>query len=239
MKIAICDDEKEYRQLILKHIKFYFTENYINAECLEYCSAEDLLNSNKKFDIIFLDIEMGKINGIQAAKAINKTNRNALIFIITAHQKYLDDAMDLKIFRYLSKPLQSKRIYDGLDKAIEFINNNDISFKTREYGIVTMNKSDIIYVEVFGKRVYVTGIKEIYTSREKMNFFRKNLNASYFASPHNSFIVNFNYITGIKKDSLKLKNNRIIPISVKKKNEFKKKFMWFIGENYGNLSDNF
>ncbi len=238
MKIAVCDDEKEYRQFILQHIKFYFNENLIDLEAFEYESGEALLSSGEVFDMVFLDIEMNELNGIQTAKQINELNKKTVIFIVTAYQKYLDDAMDLNVFRYIDKPVHAKRLYKGLDKAIDLINNNEISFKTREDGIITIHKNDIVFVEVKRKTVYVTTIEKQYIAREKMDFFKERLTATYFAIPHVSFVVNFNFVKKFQRNRILMKNGQIISIAPKKQIEIKKKFMQFMGEGYGSLSDN-
>lgn len=238
MKIAICDDKEEYRQFILQHIKFYFSEHLIDLKALEYESGEALLASNEIFDIVFLDIEMKELNGIQTAKELNRINKNTIIFIITAYQKYLDEAMDLHIFRYIDKPIQAKRIYNGLDKAIEQINNGEIIFKTRNDGIVTLRKNEIVFVEVKIKTVYVTTVDNQYIAREKMSLFREKLSATYFASPHISYIINFNFVKNYYRDHVLMKTGQTISIAPKKQNEIKKKFMRFLGEGHGGLSDN-
>lgn len=239
MKIAICEDEKEYRKLLSDYIAFYFNEKCIDYNCFEFSSGETLLSSNKTFDIVFLDIEMNKLDGIQTAKEINKKNRNTVIFIVTAYQKYLDEAMDLNVFRYIDKPINAKRIYSGLDKAIELINNNVITFNTRSDGIVKIFMSDIICVEVSHKTVYVSTVNKKYIAREKLDFFKQKLNASYFVIPHNSYVVNMNYIVGLKRKEVKLSNGQIVNIAPKKQTEVRKKFISFMGENYGSLSDDF
>ena len=238
MKIAICDDEREYRKIIADYVNTYFNDKCIDFECYEFSSGELLLSSDETFDIVFLDIEMDKLNGIQTAKELNAKNKKAVIFIVTAYQKYLDDAMDLNVFRYIDKPVKAKRIYNGLDKAIDLINNNEISFKTRDDGIVTICKNDIVSVEVKRKIVYVTTLEKQYTTREKMDFFKKNLTASYFAIPHISYIINFNFVKKFQRDKVLLKNDQIVSIAPKKQTEIKKKFMHFIGEGYGGLSNN-
>lgn len=171
MRIAICDDQQEYRNLITKYIKFYFKEHLIELECFEFAGGEELLLSDKKFDMVFLDIEMNELNGIQTAKELNKRNKYTIIFIVTAYQKYLDDAMDLNVFRYIDKPIKANRLYNGLDKAIDLINNNEITFKSRNDGIITIHKNDIIYVEVNRKTVHVNTVEKQYIAREKMDFF--------------------------------------------------------------------
>lgn len=237
MLIAVCDDEQEYRKLIIQHINFYFNEHCIKCECFEYENGKDLISSEKSFDIVFLDIEMDELNGIETAKQINKTNKKAVIFIVTAFQKYLDDAMDLNVFRYIDKPLNSQRLYNGLDKAIELINNNEISFRVRDNRIIKIRKSDIVCAEIIKRNVRITTVDTQYDTRENMEYFRQNLTASFFAVPHNSFIVNFNYVSEFKRDSMKLCNNQVVSIAPRKRTEISKKFMQFIGEDYGSLSN--
>ncbi|MCI6254068.1 LytR/AlgR family response regulator transcription factor [Eubacterium coprostanoligenes] len=239
MRIAICDDQQEYRKLIIQYVQFYFQEHLLDLETYEFGSGEELLSSDKTFDIIFLDIEMNELNGIQTTKELNIRNKNTIIFIVTAYQKYLDDAMDLNVFRYIDKPIQAKRLYNGLDKAIDLINNNEITFKTRNDGIVTIHKNDIIYVEVKRKIVYVNTTEKQYIAREKMDFFKENLTAPYFAIPHISYVINFNFVKKFQRDNVQLKTGQIISIAPKKQTDIKKKFMKFMGEGYGGLSDSF
>lgn len=224
MRIAICDDQQEYRNLITKYIKFYFKEHLIELECFEFAGGEELLLSDKKFDMVFLDIEMNELNGIQTAKELNKRNKYTIIFIVTAYQKYLDDAMDLNVFRYIDKPIKANRLYNGLDKAIDLINNNEITFKSRNDGIITIHKNDIIYVEVNRKTVHVNTVEKQYIAREKMDFFKNNLTASYFAIPHISYVINFNFVKKFQRDKIQLKNGQIISIAPKKQAGIKKKF---------------
>ena len=235
MNIAVVDDEK----LILKQIGGLIEKQMPNC-CLDtYVTGDELLGAGKRFDIVFLDIEMNELNGIQTTKELNIRNKNTIIFIVTAYQKYLDDAMDLNVFRYIDKPFQAKRMYNGLDKAIDLINNNEITFKTRNDGIITTHKNDIICVEVKRKTVYVNTTEKQYIAREKMDFFKETLTASYFAIPHISYVINFNFVKKFQRDKVELKNGQIVSIAPKKQTEIKKKFMQFMGEGYGSLSNNF
>lgn len=232
MNIAVCDDEKKYRDEIESFVNEYFSDKSISVDIMQFSSGEELVSSNQVYDIVFLDIEMNDMNGIETAKAINFKSRHTVIFIVTAYHKYLDDAMDLNVFRYIDKPVSRDRFFAGLDKAIALINNNDITFKTIDNEIITISKNDIMYVEVAKKRVTVTTIDNEYITREKMDFFRENLTASYFAIPHNSYIVNFNYVTKFKRDEMLLRNNHIISIAPRKQIDIKKQFVQFVGEGY-------
>lgn len=230
MNIAICDDEKIYRDEIEYLVNEYFSGKNFDYDCKQFCYGKELAEDEQVYDIVFLDIEMEEMSGIETAKALNKKNRHTVIFIITAYHKYLDDAMDLNVFRYIDKPVDKDRFFKGLDKAIALINNNDITFKTAENELITISKNDIICVEVMKKKVTVSTVDGDFVAREKMDFFRNSLTASYFAIPHKSYIINFNYVKKFKRDEIELKGNHIIAIAPKKQAEIKKHFVAFIGE---------
>lgn len=232
MIIAICDDEIKYRDEIKGYVADYFSDKGIAIDIVCFSSGEELIASKQKFDIVFLDIEMNDMNGIEVAKAINAKSRHTIIFIVTAYHKYLDDAMDLNVFRYIDKPISRDRLFAGLDKAIALIDNNDITFRTIENQIITISKNDIMYIEVAKKRVTVTTIDNEYITRERMDFFRDSLTASHFAIPHNSYIVNFNYVAKFKRDEMVFKNNHTISIAPRKQIDIKKQFVQFVGEGY-------
>lgn len=71
-----------------------------------------------------------------------------------------------------------------------------------------------------------------------MEFFKNALTASYFAIPHVSYVINFNFVKKFQRDKIQLKGGQIISIAPKKQTEIKKKFMQFLGEGYGGLSNN-
>ncbi len=234
MYIAICDDDNSYRDEIQNYVNDYFKSKDLDCDISLFSDGKEVAECGKIFDIVFLDIEMDNLNGIETAKILNRKNKHTVIFIITAYHKYLDDAMDLNVFRYIDKPIDKERFFKGLEKAIALINNNDLTFKTVDNELITISKNDIICVEVMKKKVTVSTVDGDFVAREKMDFFRNNLTASYFAIPHKSYIVNFNYVRKFKRDEIELKGNHIVAIAPKKQAEIKKQFIKFIGEDYGN-----
>lgn len=230
MNIAICDDEKIYRNKIERLVDEYFADKKLEYDCKQFSCGKELAEDVQVYDIVFLDIEMEEMSGIETAKVLNKKNRHTVIFIITAYHKYLDDAMDLNVFRYIDKPIDKDRFFKGLEKAITLINNNDLTFKTVDNELITISKNDVICVEVMKKKVTVSTVDRDFVAREKMDFFRNNLTASYFAIPHKSYIVNFNFVRKFKRDEIELNGNRIVAIAPKKQAEIKKQFVAFIGE---------
>ncbi len=194
MNIAICDDDKSFRNLLEKHLKIYFDERSIPLNFFQFESGEELLNNQILFDLVFLDVEMNNINGIDAGKELKKRNPHNIIFIITSYDAYLDDAFKIRAFRFLSKPLNIVRLYKALDDAAELINNDIIVFYDVNTGMdVRIYTNDIIYLEINKKKTKIVTVNDTYYSNEKISIWKTRLNGISFVCPHSSYIANLDY----------------------------------------------
>lgn len=231
MNIAICDDVKSCQEDIKKHIEFYFNDNKIPLNIFIFDTMEKLLKSDIIFDIAFLDVELGEDNGIEAGKLLRLKNERLIIFIVTAYNRYLDDAFDLKAFRFLPKPIQARRLYSALDVAVELLNNTYITFiESRTNKKIRLPVKEIIYAEIIKRKTKLITESGDYFSDEKISHWKDLLSASYFAVPHTSFIINMNYSAEYNKREITLKykeNKYIIPIASRKKTEIKKAYFKF------------
>lgn len=236
MKIAICDDEKIYVEKVEKIVDKFFSSKNIDYSIECFFCGEDLIICDEIFDIVFLDIEMKKLNGIETAKRLNEKSNHTKIFILTSHNQYLDDAMDFNVFRYIDKTSNSERIIAGLQKALENLQQSDIVVLTTDNESVIVSKDDIVYIEIKYKKLYVQTVNEKYVSRQKMEYFKEQLETGFFSVPHNSYIVNMNHIKKFRRDSLDLTGGYNIAVASRKQASFKKQFMAFIGEGYGIVS---
>ena len=184
------------------------------------------------FDIAFLDIEMDGINGIEVGRELQKANPDLVLIYVTAYNHYLDDALDLGITRFFDKPIDSQRFYEGMDKAISKIDNTELRFylKDSNKGVVTVRSKDIIFVEIIGRKTKIHTKSHEYLSKDGIKVWKARLNKSYFEIPHNSYIINTNFITYYCKDYIMLDYKYNIPIAFSKRSEFKRKFMKLMGE---------
>lgn len=235
MNIAICDDIKEYRLSIECYTQEYMKSHHINYTIDNFSKGIDLLNTDKKYDIIFLDIELGDSNGIDIAKHLQAKSNKTIILVVTSYRQYLDDAMDINVTRYIDKPIIQSRINSSLDKAISLINENIITLHTKDNAIVKIPIKDIVFIETKLKNVTVYTNIGVYSVRENLKELKNMITATYFAIPHNSYIVNLNYIKNFKREEITLNEpfqNEKISIATRKQPEFKRKFLEYIGEGY-------
>lgn len=177
-----------------KHLRNYFGERNIIPNFIQFCAGEDLLESSTLFDLVFLDVEMGKINGIDTGKELKRKNPHNIIFVITSFEGYLDDAFKINAFRFLPKPLNVLRLYKALDDAEELIKNDTIVFyDTNTFSDVKVYTNDIIFIEIVKKKTKIVTTNATYYSNEKISFWKNRLSGISFVCPHSSYIANLDY----------------------------------------------
>lgn len=237
MQIAICDDLTECRLSVKCYASEYFKLHHIEYSIDEFKTGTDLLNADTSYDILFLDIELGDTNGIAVAREIQKKYKNTVILVVTAYHQYLDDAMDIQVTRYIDKPATQSRIFSALDKAMSVINESIITVHMQNSQIIRLKASDIVYTEAKLKGVFIYTKGTTYRVKETMKQLRSMLISSYFAVPHNSYIVNMNYIQNFQRNEITLArpySDISISVATRKQAEFKRRFLDFIGEDIDN-----
>lgn len=217
MKIAICDDNLNIVDEVKKLLDEYALSKNHSLDISTFNNGQAMLESDERFNIAILDVEMPGCNGIELGKILREKNRHIVLMYITSHKKYLDEALNLNAARFFEKPIDSKRFYDGLDNALKRIDNTAIKFFLKEYNAsVRINANDIIYVEIepIGHRkTKVVTEEKTYISSNKIAFWEEHLISSLFVKTHKSYIINMEYITKYENNTLQLDGKYNIPIS--------------------------
>jgi DNA-binding LytR/AlgR family response regulator len=233
MKCIIIDDEplaREGLQKILSSISSVdVVETFSNAML-----AYDFLKNNE-IDLMFLDIEMASLNGLEFAKSI--MNKPLIIFV-TAYPQYALDSYEIDVVDYLVKPVRIERLLKAINKAENYLkllqkNNEELTETTIENDYVFI-KADRKFVKIFFKDIlYIEGLKDyvvIQTENKKlltaMNIktIHAQLPEKIFTRVSKSFIVNTTHITSVDAHSIQIKEEEI-PIGLNFKEEFFEKFV--------------
>lgn len=217
MKVAICDDNLNIVDEVKNLLDEYALSKNLSLDISTFNDGQAVLESNEKFNIAILDVEMPGCNGIELGKILREKNRHIVLMYITSHKKYLDEALNLNAARFFEKPIDSKRFYDGLDNALKRIDNTTIKFFLKgNNASVRINAGDIIYVEIepIGHRkTKVVTEEKTYISSNKIAFWEEHLISSLFVKTHKSYIINMEYITKYENNTLQLDGKYNIPIS--------------------------
>ncbi len=232
IRIAICDDKVETLHQTKKVIEEY---NKALLVVDMFTRGRDLLASKETYEIIFLDIDMPDMNGIETAKHIRLTNKKVKIIYLTNYNDYTTFAFGVHAFAYLLKPVNKSELYKQLNEAFEYRNITDQSpmeFLTED-GIVRIDVSDIIYLEYLERKVYLRTQNQSYQIRRKISDIAAELADKGFAMPHKSFVVNLYAVKKIKGYDIMLTNGVVIPLSQKKSMEFRKSLNHYLSEGMG------
>lgn len=116
MKIAVCDDEEIFSMKLKKYLEQYY--NSIDLIIDVFKSGEDFIRKIKsltdRYDIVFLDIEMSPIDGIETAKKLRENNKDVIIIFLTSHGEFATDGYEVDAFRFLIKPVQEVKLKRAL-----------------------------------------------------------------------------------------------------------------------------
>ena len=123
INILICDDDPIIVKQINKLLKNWSKQHNCNFLIESKNSGDFALNQNYSYDIAFIDIELPGISGLKLAEELKKYNPDIIIIVITSFQSYLDSAMKIRVFRYLSKPIEPNRFDKNLFEAIQEYQN--------------------------------------------------------------------------------------------------------------------
>lgn len=209
MNIAICDDDIKFRNELEHHLRTYFDERSITLNVIQFSCGEELLESTLLFDLVFLDVEMGEMNGIKTGEDLKRKNPHCITFVITSYNRYLDDAFKIKAFRFLQKPLDVHRLYNALTDAAELFKNDLIVFyDLNSKQNIRLYTNDIIYLEIEDRKTKIITVHGTYLSNDKMSYWRNRLNSISFVTPHSSYIANLDYsITHTRTDLILAKKD--------------------------------
>ena len=215
MNIAICDDSKEYLDRIEKLLKPYTEANSLQIN--RFTSGEEFLDSMDKgstYDIIFLDIEMAQVSGIEAARKIRETENNAIIIFITSHIHYVSDTFRLAAFQFLLKPIDETAFRLDFERALQEYKSRHGQYIVRWRDVYcVLEYGEIFYIEAYNRHLFIHTETEGYECMGKLAEDYEKLRPYYFARCHQGYLVNLNKIKRISKVFIKLKNDVEIPVS--------------------------
>lgn len=234
MRIAICDDDEGIRIQLYKMLRTYFQTNSMEIpDIVCFKNGEALLEDAGEFDILFLDIEMPGRSGIHIGRDIKSRYPEVIIFVVTSYAEYLDEAMRIHVFRYLTKPIEKIRLYRNLKDALQIYYNNTTKIVVEtKTSVHTLRAADILCVEASDRKVLIhtIGNTEPYESIYNMQYWEEHLNGKCFFRTHRSFLVNMEHISSFDRSVVHLCESEICPYLTRRKyTEFKKAYMNYIG----------
>ncbi|GAA0106763.1 two-component system response regulator RgbR [Paraclostridium sordellii] len=231
--IIICEDDVLQRELLANYLKQVFKDLGFEYSLIEFSSGEELLNNYPdKVDILFLDIQMDKLTGMDTARKIREFDNNVEIVFTTAIIDYIHEGYEVKAYRYLLKPLEYECILKHTKACIEELidRKNTIAIKDKSQTFI-IQINDILYVEVLRKEVTIHTKEEKYLFKTSMKSIEDNLGKKNFFRCHKSYLINLEKVKALReKENVVIIDSYEIPVSRYKLKAIKIKLAHMLGD---------
>lgn len=220
-RIAVCDDEKYFREWIREMLQQYMEENGMYYEIDTFQSGKELLELGielNRYQIIFLDINMDEIDGLETAQKIRKQNKEIFLVFVTAFVNYSMDGYKVDAIRFLLKNNNNMQGHitecmDAIHQKMEY----EVTWKEFDFneGKKKVSLDRILYVESKLHKVEFHVMEEwmkIYTMYDTLNNLEEYIGNNQFLRCHQSFLVNMKYVKAVRHYEVILYNDKSFPI---------------------------
>lgn len=226
-KMAVCDDDRNFCRQMAEYIRDFMPK----AEICEFYSGEEMLRQTEKFDLIFLDVDMKGINGIETARRLRKSDKKVKIVYVTAYRDFVNYAFSVHAFGYLVKPVTEKDIQNQLREAMDYEACEEETCQVRletEDGLEELNVKEIYYFEYLNRKICVRTKRGEFSMKGSITRLAAKMEEYGFAMPHKSFSVNLYHVKAIRGYDIYMMDGSVLPLSQKKSVQFRERLSQFL-----------
>ncbi len=233
LKIAIVDDEIGFLDVYTKIVSKAFSEHHVVINIKNFVNGNEFIKSLSiiKYDLVFMDIDMPEISGIDIASELRNNNQNFDLIFVSAHPHFVFETIKYTPYRFIRKTNLRSETIEAVNSYCSRTNikHKMLSLELQNGNTISEKLNDIIQFFTIRHDVYYT----VKNDRESKRLSRKyslsqieELTKGFgFIRVHKSYIVNYRYIENIDAKSLLMTNGSEIPISHGKKTDIQERFM--------------
>ena len=228
MKIAICDDDQNFSEILKAKIESIFTAEDLKFDISIYNSCTNFIDSVNQYDMIFLDVEMPDISGEKIAYRIITSKCKTLVVFVTNHDDFVSTSFRYKPFGFIRKDKLDFELQETVVNLKKYLSDNISSFLFEYHGkTMSVKFYEIVYMEVFGHYTTMHTTTHEFEVLKTLSAIEKQLQNKGFVRTHKSFLVNCNHIFSVEKNCVILNTGQEIPLSRHRINNVKETLITF------------
>ena len=222
MRIAICEDEHIYLELLRNKVKEYFSERKVSIYADSFSDAMLLpgkINEGRNYDLIFMDLHMKNSDGMEIAKKLKERGVDTPVVFVTGIENRVYQGYSVDAFDYILKRDMDQRLPEVLDRFMKSYKKNVIVISDREGRTAVVKAHEILWVESDGRG------SRIVTQAEKISAFipigkvAEMLPIGAFVEAYKSIFVNISEIKRVGNDMVVMSDDSELPLSRRKRND--------------------
>ena len=220
--IAICDDEKHMSDQIRAMASDFFRKKNREIRLRTFLSGEELLNDEGQIDILFLDIQMKGMDGLETARKLRAGQFRGFLIFITVLKEMVFQSFEVQAYDYLVKPVEEKQFEKTMERLFASMQNagEDSLLVQKGYEGRIIREDEIVFCEVIDRKIYLN-----LASGEVVNYYERIENletklGSHFFRCHRSYLINLKHLKGYKNGTACMDNGKEVPVSRLRSREF-------------------
>ena len=222
IRIAICDDEKHMSDHIRAMASDFFRKKNREIQLRTFLSGEELLNYDGQIDILFLDIQMNGVDGLETARKLRAGKFRGFLIFITVLKEMVFQSFEVQAYDYLVKPVYDKQFEKTMERLYASMQNasEDSLLVQQGYEGRIVPKDEIVFFEVIDRKIYLNlASGEIIDYYERIENLETKLDGHFFRC-HRSYLINLKHLKGYKNGTACMDNGKEIPVSRLRSREF-------------------
>lgn len=231
LSIAVCDDMPIECAELAEHIENILENLGVEFSLKRFFDGQELLKDIESFDILFLDIKMPEISGMELAKQMRANGRGSIIVFVTSAAEYVYEAYDVEAFNFLIKPVNEEKLKNVLKRAVVKItacNTDDFLIISSEHQIKKILLKDILYIESVGRTVKIHCTGGVIETYRQIGDLEQTLSDKHFFRCHKSFLLNLEYVSRFDKAEIVMENGDTVYLARKRTKIFQQEFTSFM-----------
>ncbi len=215
LHIAICDDEQYMLDKISTMAVDFFHGKNMEITIAQFSNGEELLKYNRTIDILFLDIQMNGMDGMETARKLRSRKFKGFLIFITVLKEMVFQAFTVQAYDYLVKPIEEKHFEKTMERLLSSMQNaSEASLLVQKgYESSIISFEDIVFCEIIDRKVYLhLASSEVVDFYERIENLETKLDDRFFRC-HRSFLINLKYLKSYKNGTAYLEGGKEIPVS--------------------------
>lgn len=212
LRIAVVDDQPDIRQQLCSMIEQYSQENACPLQITAFSDGSQVItNYQKGFDIIFLDIEMPEIGGMDAAERIRTVDPDVVLIFVTNMAQYAIRGYEVDALDFVLKPVNYYQFSTKLNRAVQRVQHRkggQIALQTAG-GVQLLNTEGIYWLETRDRMLHYHTSTGVWSVRASMQSAEKQLAPYHFVRCNQCYLVNLRYVKGVQNDMVQVGDDRL------------------------------